>query len=456
MTAFKRILISCLVTLLFAGSILPAQTVFAAAVPADTLDTSAGITEPDDSIPASAYTAAASADAAVAPGKVQLVSVSSNAYNKITVSWKKVSGATSYRIYYRASNVSKWSRIDVVGASQLQYTHVSSKSFPISVGKDYCYTVRAYNSRSRLLGDYNRKGLMTHTIPNKVTLRSAVWNTNLTAVTVTWKKAGGAEYYRIYRRTPSDTKWSSIGVVFSDKVQFVDRNPIRGEKNSYTVRACHLNPRVPGKFSGTQVTAVSRTQSADEQTARLLSNSSTAAKTGQIILVVDHSLSFWEKDQSGNWVKKLSVYCGYGSNGLNDDRHEGDRTTPIGSFRILHGFGTADNPGSSMQYRKITRNSYWSGEYNTYNQWVESIRPVAGEHLIDYYQYKYAMAIGFNRNPTVYKKGSAIFLHCKSYDHWSTAGCVSVEESVMKKLLQMSRNGVYMIIVREQNDIASY
>ena len=417
MTAFKRILISCLVTLLFAGSILPAQTVFAAAVPADTLDTSAGITEPDDSIPASAYTAAASADTAIAPGKVQLVSVSSNAYNKITVSWKKVSGATSYRIYYRESNVSKWSRIDVVGASQLQYTHVSSKSFPISVGKDYCYTVRAYNSRSRLLGDYNRKGLMTHTIPNKVTLRS---------------------------------------VVFSDKVQFVDRNPIRGEKNSYTVRACHLNPRVPGKFSGTQVTAVSRTQSADEQTARLLNNSSTAAKTGQIILVVDHSLSFWEKDQSGNWVKKLSVYCGYGSNGLNDDRHEGDRTTPIGSFRILHGFGTADNPGSSMQYRKITRNSYWSGEYNTYNQWVESIRPVAGEHLIDYYQYKYAMAIGFNRNPTVYKKGSAIFLHCKSYDHWSTAGCVSVEESVMKKLLQMSRNGVYMIIVREQNDIASY
>ena len=66
------------------------------------------------------------------------------------------------------------------------------------------------------------------------------------------------------------------------------------------------------------------------------------------------------------------------------------------------------------------------------------------------------MAIGFNRIPTVYKKGSAIFLHCKSYDHWSTAGCVSVEESVMKKLLQMSRNGVYMIIVKSQSDITAY
>ena len=172
--------------------------------------------------------------------------------------------------------------------------------------------------------------------------------------------------------------------------------------------------------------------------------------------MVDHNLSFWEKNGAGNWIRKLSVYCGYGSNGLNDDRHEGDRTTPIGSFPILHGFGTADNPGSTLQYRKVTRNSYWSGEYSTYNTWVESARPIGGEHLIDYYQYKYAMAIGFNRNPTVYKKGSAIFLHCKSYDHWSTAGCVSVEESVMKKLLQMSRNGVYMIIVKNQGDITAY
>ena len=106
-----------------------------------------------------------------------------------------------------------------------------------------------------------------------------------------------------------------------------------------------------------------------------------------------------------------------------------------------------------VEFRQII--TYYK-KYSTYNQWVESTRPVAGEHLISYYQYKYAMAIGFNRNPTIYKKGSAIFLHCKSYDHWSTAGCVSVEESVMKRLLIMSRNGVYMIIVRNQNEIDNY
>ena len=190
--------------------------------------------------------------------------------------------------------------------------------------------------------------------------------------------------------------------------------------------------------------------------AQTLKATQTAAKTDQIILVVDHNLSFWEKTSDGNLSRKMSVYCGYGSNGLSADRTEGDRTTPIGSFPILHGFGIADNPGSTMQYKKITGSSYWSGEQSTYNQWVESPRPISGEHLIDYYQYKYAMAIGFNRNPTVYKKGSAIFLHCKSYDHWSTAGCVSVEETVMKQLLQMSHNGVYIIIVKDPADVSAY
>lgn len=399
---------------------------------------------------------AAPADSTGAPADVQLVSISSGAYNKITISWKKAAGATSYRIYRKAPGASKWSRIAVVGSSQLTYTHVSSKSFPIAVGRNYTYTVRACSSRTQMLGGYDRKGLTIHTLPDKVVLRGAVWNRAQTAVTVTWKEAKGGTYYRIYRRTTSSPKWKCIGTTLAGRLSFVDRSPVQGEKNSYTVRAGNKEAKVAGAYSGTQVSAVTMDEAELSETARLLKKSQTGGKTSQIILVVDHNLSFWEKGKNGEWTRKLSVYCGYGSNGLNADRHEGDRTTPIGSFPILHGFGSADNPGSTLQYRKITPYSYWSGEYSTYNQWVESARPVGGEHLISYYQYKYAMAIGFNRNPVVYKKGSAIFLHCKSYDHWSTAGCVSVEESVMKKLLQMSRNGVHMIIVRQRADIASY
>ncbi len=196
----------------------------------------------------------------------------------------------------------------------------------------------------------------------------------------------------------------------------------------------------------------------DERTvADILANTETAQKTDQIILVVDHNFSLWNKTSEGWWRRDMETYCGYGKNGLKENRHAGDRTTPIGSFPILYAFGKSPNPGTSMTYREITPYSYLSSEQETYNTWIESPqRRMSGEHLIDYYQYKYAMNIGFNINPTIYGKGSAIFLHCKSYDRWWTEGCVSLVEQDMVELLQRSRDGEYMIIVQNIEDIEKY
>lgn len=195
---------------------------------------------------------------------------------------------------------------------------------------------------------------------------------------------------------------------------------------------------------------------AKQRFAKALRKTKTAEKTDQIILVVDHQLSLWNKKADGTWKRALKTYCGYGRNGFSSDRHEGDGTTPVGSFPILFSFGSADDPGAKMEWRDITPYSYWSGEKRTYNTWVESRSYMAGEHLMDYYQYAYAMALGFNSDPVVYKKGSAIFLHCKSYDRWHTAGCVSVKKSVMKKLVRKCHEGAYILIVPKENKIAKY
>ena len=155
----------------------------------------------------------------------------------------------------------------------------------------------------------------------------------------------------------------------------------------------------------------------------------------------------------------METYCGYGRNGLKawNERHEGDQTTPVGSFPILHAFGISPNPGTQMSWRDVTPNSYWSGEQATYNTWVESATPISGEHLSEYtICYKYAMAVGFNVNPTVYKRGSAIFLHCKNPAEWGSAGCVSVEEADMIALLQQCHNGCYMMIVPNEASIANF
>lgn len=191
----------------------------------------------------------------------------------------------------------------------------------------------------------------------------------------------------------------------------------------------------------------------------LLKGTITSQLTDQIILVVDHNLTLWNRQSDGNWIKDMDVYCGYGRKGLKpfNERREGDETTPIGSFPILHAFGFGTNPGTAMTWREITQNSYWSGEQDTYNTWVESTTPVGGEHLIEYdICYKYAMAIGFNINPTVYKRGSAIFLHCKNPSDWGSAGCVSVTEENMLALLNKCHDGCYIMIVPSESYISNF
>ena len=185
----------------------------------------------------------------------------------------------------------------------------------------------------------------------------------------------------------------------------------------------------------------------------------TAEKSEQIVLVVDHALSFWEKADDGSWQRRMDAYCGYGKNGLipAEERIMGSKTTPVGAFPLTRAFGTGEDPGTGMVYRQITPNSYWSEvEDESFNTWVESETPVPGEHLIDYYQYKYAVNIGFNLEDIVYSRGCAIFLHCKSTDYWYTAGCVSLAEEDMLALLLTLRDGAYMIIVPDAESIGNY
>ena len=190
----------------------------------------------------------------------------------------------------------------------------------------------------------------------------------------------------------------------------------------------------------------------------LIAASETAKKTSQIVLVVNHDLTLWQKSKDGKWTASKTMYCGYGTNGFSnpEERVKGDRTTPLGAYELNYAFGRKENPGTEMTYRMITPYSYLSSEKETYNTWVESTTWVNGEHLIDYEQYDYAANIAFNVNPTVYGRGAGIFLHCKSSYKWDTMGCVSVEDENMVWLLQQLKNGAYILITEDRSEIRDY
>lgn len=247
----------------------------------------------------------------------------------------------------------------------------------------------------------------------------------------------------------------------------------------------------------------------------------------QLIEVRGNRLTFYEVAADGSRRKVLCSPCGHGRNGFAlppaglpsasvassgqpeasagavlPVKREGDGRTPIGTYPLELAFGLAGNPGTALPWRDIGPDSYWSGEPDSYNTWVESTsenktfpavqtvdhleqkRPisspavqemdhleqqkVAGEHLADYpVQYKYAAAIGYNTAAPVFGAGSAIFLHCfgprKGISRllhlpaWlrgffrcsdiATAGCISVPESVMLRLLRALRLGAKIKIM---------
>ena len=191
--------------------------------------------------------------------------------------------------------------------------------------------------------------------------------------------------------------------------------------------------------------------------AYLVSHTAVAGTTNQIVAVIDHNLTLWERS-GGVWTKTMDVYAGYGANGLSADRTEGDMTTPIGAFPLLYAFGRDADPGTALEYRQITPTSYFSAAPDsTYNTWVESGTPLEGEHLQDYanLQYRYAVVIGFNTDPVVIGRGSAIFLHCKGAT-WNTGGCVSVTQNDMLTLLDRLNRGAWIIIVKNAADLQNY
>ena len=168
----------------------------------------------------------------------------------------------------------------------------------------------------------------------------------------------------------------------------------------------------------------------------------------QFILVRGNSLILYNK-KDNKWVSGIETDCEYGKNGYSNDKKEGDFTTPLGTYPLLFAFGTEENPGTKMEYRKITRYSYFSDDASNmekYNKWIESKVKIKGEHLIEYKkEYKYGIVIGYNIDPVISGKGSSIFLHCKGNKGY-TAGCIAVDEDIMFQLLQKINKDAYIVI----------
>jgi len=206
----------------------------------------------------------------------------------------------------------------------------------------------------------------------------------------------------------------------------------------------------------------------DKRIADLLLDTTLSQHTKHIVLVYGpydrcddiayYHASLWRKEDGvfHKVLETLDARCG--ENGLSDHKVSGDKTTPIGAYRLTEAFGFGENIGTNMPYHKLNEHS-WGDDTEAWgsyaNRYYEGEHPADDkEHMVAHFQYEFGMNIGYNYDPVEYGKGSAIFLHCNGKGN--TAGCVSVPSTTMQELMLEVKEPAYILIVPRIEDIANY
>jgi L,D-peptidoglycan transpeptidase YkuD (ErfK/YbiS/YcfS/YnhG family) len=135
--------------------------------------------------------------------------------------------------------------------------------------------------------------------------------------------------------------------------------------------------------------------------------------------------------------------CAIGKNGFTQgERKEGSLTTPQGRFALRECWYRADRvhvpPATALPQRVINQDDGWCDDatHPLYNRPVRL--PFAASHEKLWREdgmYDIIVPLGFNDNPVIAGRGSAIFLHIAKPDYSPTEGCVALALEDMQTLL---------------------
>ncbi len=137
-----------------------------------------------------------------------------------------------------------------------------------------------------------------------------------------------------------------------------------------------------------------------------------------------------------------SIPCSMGRGGLIPaaKKREGDGATPIGRWRLTHGFyrpDRIDRPDCALPLTALDPKSGWCDDPAdpAYNRFVT--RPYGASHEVMWRAdglYDLLFVTDHNADPAVPGMGSAIFLHCRHPDGNPTAGCIAVARDALVAL----------------------
>ena len=154
--------------------------------------------------------------------KPKLKTISNTEYG-VKITWSKVSGADTYRVYRKTSK-SDWKYLG--STSKTGYTDKTAKS-----GTKYYYAVRARNEagNSSLSSSLSKLYLADPTLKTPSSTKSGI--------SLKWTKTAGAQGYIIYRKTGSGSYTKLKAEKGVSNLSYVDKSAKKGKKYTYKVKA---------------------------------------------------------------------------------------------------------------------------------------------------------------------------------------------------------------------------
>ena len=167
------------------------------------------------------------------PAKVTEVDTETRSSTYLTLSWKKVSGASGYRIYKYNTSSKAYEKVTTISKGST----VSYKITGLTAATEYQFKVRAYKKTDTgTLWGSSSSAYKDCTKPAQTKNLKAA--TKSSAVTLTWSKVARAGGYRIYRYNSKTKKYEKIATVKGNKTfSYKNTKLKKGSTMKYKVRA---------------------------------------------------------------------------------------------------------------------------------------------------------------------------------------------------------------------------
>ncbi len=133
--------------------------------------------------------------------------------------------------------------------------------------------------------------------------------------------------------------------------------------------------------------------------------------------------------------------CALGRAGISVDKSEGDGATPAGSFALRQVLFRPDRiaaPRTGLPLTALEPDDGWCDApgHELYNRQIHLPFDASCEHLWRQdHRYDVIVVVGYNDEPPVPGKGSAIFIHLAGADFPATEGCVALGCEDLLRLL---------------------